>query len=241
MEYINVYKTLPKKKKKTYPNYDKLLIDLPCRMLFIGPSGSGKNVSLWNFIRLVDHWDTIIVIAKQLDQPIYNELKERAQKAEKRRKRRIWAGSESLADLPDLNDFDPKENNLVVIDDFICSEPKELKRVEEYFIRGRHKNVTPCFLSQSYFDTPKKVRRNANIVVIKQLTNVGDMRRILKEYTVSAKPEKVIEMYEMSIDSSEDGDPTIHWFCLDNTNTNDNLKFRKNFDGIDASFWKPKK
>jgi hypothetical protein len=245
-KYINVYETLPQQKKKTYPNYPEVQIDLPCRAIFCGPSGSGKTNAVHNFVRLIDHWDTIVVIAKNLDQPIFNELKERAQAAEKRRKRRIWAASNKLSDLPDMEDWDPKDNNLIIIDDFIGATKKELEPVGNYFTECRHKNVSICFLTQSYYATPSMIRKNANIIVLKQIASMGDMKRILKEYSLTVKPEKAIDMYEKSIavDPDEEGElgaHVKHWFTMDPNNINPDLRFRKNFDPIPASYWKPKK
>jgi hypothetical protein len=240
LAYENPYKTIKQEKKQQYDNHDALKIDLPFRLLAIGPSGSGKNVAVHNLIRMVNNWDTVCVIAKHLDQPLLKLLKDQCQKAEKKYKTSIWRGSESLADLPDLETFNPKLNNIVLIDDFICEDAKALRPVEEYFIRGRHKNVSIAFLTQDYYGTPKKIRRNASQIIIKKLLNEPDLKRIVKEYSLSAPVEKVKDMYESSIEPTS-GDKTMHWFTLDPMNPDENLQFRKNFGSIPASEWKPAK
>ena len=236
--YENPYKSLKlAKKKKPYDAYDELKIDLPFRALVIGPSGSGKNVALHNLIKAINNWDTVCVIAKQLNQPLLNELKERCLAAEKKHKTRIWMGSEDLAHLPSLDDYDPTQNNLVIIDDMICESEKALRPVEEYFIRCRHKNVSIAFLTQDYFPTPKKIRRNADLIIIKKLRSLTDLQRICKEYSLEAPMAKVKAMYEASVKPIS-GDPVMHWFTIDPANADENYQYRNRFDPIQASTWK---
>ena len=48
----------------------------------------------------------------------------------------------------------------IIFDDFICE--KYQKPLIDYFIRGRHKNCSVIYLSQSFYETPKDIRLNCS-------------------------------------------------------------------------------
>ena len=53
------------------------------------------------------------------------------------------------------------ENGIIVFDDILGSSNSRL--VDQYFFRGRHNDLDIYYLSQSYFDLPKKtIRNNSN-------------------------------------------------------------------------------
>jgi hypothetical protein len=67
-----------------YPNKPEIQIKLPCRILMVGGTGSGKTTSALEIIKVVGVFERIIVIAKLMDEDLYLLLKERAEiKAEK--------------------------------------------------------------------------------------------------------------------------------------------------------------
>ena len=69
-----------------------------------------------------------------------------------------------MQNTPDLDKFDKKENHLVIWDDLVLE--KNLKPVEEYYIRARKLNCSVIFLSQSYFQIPKIIRSNCSDMAI---------------------------------------------------------------------------
>lgn len=76
-EIINPYEKIPRKYKITYynPNYDKHGIEIPFRILLAGSSGSGKGMTLVNLLKaLTDTFDTLTIIAKKPNQPIFKYL-----------------------------------------------------------------------------------------------------------------------------------------------------------------------
>ena len=58
-----------------------------------------------------------------------------------------------------LNEY---ENGIIVFDDILGSSKSRF--IDQFFIRGRHNNLDTYYLSQSYFDLPKK---QYEIIVIK--------------------------------------------------------------------------
>jgi hypothetical protein len=77
-----------------------------------------------------------------------------------------------------VDDIDPSKKNLVVFDD--CITDKDQDKIIEFFIRGRKKNADVIYLSQSYYATPKTIRRNCNVFIFVSLQK-SDRDRILRE------------------------------------------------------------
>jgi len=63
--------------------------------------------------------------------------------------------------------MDKRYNHLVCWDDLVLS--KNLQPVEEYYMRARKKSCSVIFLSQSYYDIPKFIRKNSTYLVLLDL------------------------------------------------------------------------
>ena len=72
---------------------------------------------------------------------------------------------ENVSVEEDLEDF---QNCCVVFDDMLDSNQK---LIDPIFTRGRHNKLDVHYLSQSYFNLPKKtIRNNSNIIILLQQT-----------------------------------------------------------------------
>ena len=65
-----------------------------------------------------------------------------------------------------IDDYNPdKENKILIVFDDMISDMIQNKKlssiVTELFIRGRKLNISPAFITQSYFKVPKDVRLNS--------------------------------------------------------------------------------
>jgi hypothetical protein len=71
------------------------------------------------------------------------------------------------ANLPETKTFDKKKKNLLVLDD--CAYDKQ-SNIHRYFTRGRHSNINCVYLSQSYFELPRRsIRNNSNCFIFFKL------------------------------------------------------------------------
>jgi GTPase SAR1 family protein len=67
------------------------------------------------------------------------------------------------ADLILPEKLDKKSKNLCIFDD--CCFEKEIA-LENYFTRGRHSNINMIYLTQSYFELPRRsIRNNSNLLI----------------------------------------------------------------------------
>ena len=57
------------------------------------------------------------------------------------------------------------EKAIIVFDDILGSSKS--RYIDQFFIRGRHNNLDIYYLSQSYFDLPKRtIRNNSNKIIL---------------------------------------------------------------------------
>ena len=190
-EIVNFYNVIPKKflDDVENPNFKIHNIELPFRMCVVAPSGSGKTNFLLNLIRVFSHGEgtftDVNIITSNKNEPLYNWLSE-----ENERINLI----EGITNTPKLDDFDKEYNHLVVWDDLVLS--KNLDYVEKYYMRARKMNVSVIFLSQSYYDIPKFIRKNSNYMVI---LNLGGSKReqtaILNEWSTDLNKDQLKAIY----------------------------------------------
>lgn len=233
-EIVNYYDKLKKPKNDekpidhSYPNEAEINITLPCRALICAPSGTGKTNLLRNILDAIGIWTRIVIWAKDLEEPLYADLIEKCRKAERKHKCEIITAITDAKDLPDVDSFDKKTHNLLICDDLITEDKKNLALLDPYFVRGRKKEISMFFLTQGYFDVPKKIRKNINYLIIKKIKNTLDLNRILREYSLDIKPEQMQAMYQYAMR----GDPHTSFFMLDIETKNPDLQYRANFEPI---------
>ena len=63
-------------------------------------------------------------------------------------------------DIVEVDDLDPNYMNLVILWRF-CNR-KGSEKIENLFVRGRKRNASIVYISQSSFNTPKIIRLNCN-------------------------------------------------------------------------------
>lgn len=135
----------------------------PIRLLIIGSSGSGKTTLLLNFIykRLIPY-SYLYVFSKSLEQPSYKKLQQRFKNIEANIKNKVANFFGSCEDIILLSDCKP--NSLIVFDDCILENQDKIK---EYFVMGRHKNISCIYLSQCYSKVDiQLIRNNLNMLCI---------------------------------------------------------------------------
>ena len=140
-------------------------IDNNCnRTLIVGPSFCGKTHLLLNklqLIRLDNPEQKICIITRSPEQ--YNKIE-----------------IEDVSVDEDLEDKSIQDfrNCCVVFDDMLDSNQK---LIDPFFTRGRHNDLDVYYLTQSYFDLPKRtIRNNNNIIILFQQT-LKDVKHIYRD------------------------------------------------------------
>ena len=130
-----------------------------------------------------------------------------------------------------IEDYNSRKNRkvLIVFDDMIADiiDNKKLNPiVTELFIRGRKRNISIVFITQSYFKVPKDVRLNSTHFFIVKISNKRELQRIALNHSsdiVSKGFMKIFKKYTTEPYSFLVNDTTLP--------SDDPLRFRKNFLG----------
>jgi hypothetical protein len=194
-EIINYYEVIPKKfiEEVKNVNYNLHHIELPFRMCVVAPSGSGKTNFVINLISIfskgVGTFTDITIVTRNKDEPLYNWLTTMSDNIKV---------VEGMNNNPKLDDYDKEYNHLLIWDDLVLS--KNLDSVCEYYLRARKKNVSLMFLSQSYADIPKIIRKNSSYLILFDLGgSTREQNYILKEWSSDLDKDQLRAIYNDAV------------------------------------------
>ena len=215
----------------------ELLPAHPFRMLCIGSSGLGKTSMAVQMICKQLVFDKIYVISRHNTQSKYVYLKNYLMDIEQTIERlhginhkiiELWA--DSLDDLPDISEYDPKYRNLILIDDFNNINRSEEKKISSYFCRCRHANASIIMCNQLYFKTPRQVRLNLSHCVLFNNNNNREITSLAQELASDMTSKEFKKLYNTILNKP------YQFMLIDNTATEKKLKYRRNWHelfGID--------
>ena len=216
-EITNFYlKSEIKKYNRKLPNpcFNRHQINVPFRISIVGSSGSGKsNVALEILHRMGNTFNLLVVCCKSKEEPLYQYIAEKLQG---------YVIFYENGDVPPISDIEVggNEQMLIIFDD-LCLK-KDQKDIEEYFIRGRKKNISMMYISQSYFKIPKSVRLNSNYIILKKLSSTRDLNMILGDFNLGVNKQTLLNLYKAATNNPLD------FLMIDVDNTAEK-RFRHNF------------
>ena len=154
-------------------------IDNNCnRTLIVGPSFCGKTHLLLNklqLIRLYDKEKQIHIITRSPAQYSEAALRNTNTEIEDIEGQQSCISVDEDLEDKSIQDF---QNCCVVFDDMLDTSQK---LIHPFFTRGRHNDLDVYYLSQSYFDLPKRtIRNNSNIIILFQQT-LEDVEHIYRD------------------------------------------------------------
>jgi hypothetical protein len=218
-ELVDWYSVIPKKflTKSHNPNHHIHGLTVPFYAMIIGYSGAGKTRTLLDILHNMSNtFNEIFIITRNKKEPLYEYLEEK-----------LGAEgvtiTEGLNSMPDIDKFNKKEQRLLVFDDLVLE--KDQRKISEAFIRARKQNCSVLYISQSYFDVPMIIRKNLKYLFIKKLQNLGDIYRIMREYSSGVPKEELIKMYQDATNDKQ------HFLLVD-LDAPPEDRFRKNFNEI---------
>ena len=116
------------------------------RTLLVGPSFSGITYLMLKILSRISDRDIYIITESPPEQYSNSKIKVK----------------EISDEIKSLNEY---ENDIIVFDDILGSSKSRF--IDQFFIRGRHNNLDIYYLSQSYFDLPKRtIRNNSNKFIL---------------------------------------------------------------------------
>ena len=205
------------------------LPDYPYRIL-IGGSGSVKTNALLNLIINQPDTDKIYLYAKDPSEAKYQHLINKREKVGISHFNDPKAFMEYSNDMENvyknIEDYNPnkKRKVLVVLDDMIANMINNKKSiVAELFIRGRKRNISIVFITQSYFKVSKDVRLNSTHLFIMKIPNKREPQQIALNHSSDIDFKVFIKIYKKCT-----AEP--YSFLVNDTTlpSDDPLRFRKN-------------
>jgi Poxvirus A32 protein len=178
----------------------------PSRVLICGPSGCGKSNLLLNLLLKLMVYDKLYIFAKDVSEDKYQYLQARFQEVARLMEKQtgknvplnmIFVMSTDTKDLPKLEYLDPTQQAVFVFDDFV--NDKEQKVIEDLYIRGRKRNCTSIYLSQSFHDVPKVVRLNCNYLFLFNVGSKREFTEIAKTFASDIEVSDFRKMYQSAV------------------------------------------
>ena len=178
------------------------------RTLLVGPSFSGKTYLMLKILSRIPDRDIYIITKSPPEQYINSKIKIK----------------EIGDEIKPLNEY---ENGIIVFDDI--SGSSNCRFIDQFFIRGRHNNLDIYYLSQSYFDLPKRtIRNNSNKIILFNQT-LKDIEHIYRdvagydmsydEFTELCRKSWEEDYNCLSIDRSKKRDQGRYCLCNESKNT----------------------
>jgi hypothetical protein len=206
---------LPKTWKKTHM-FNK------CHTLCLGGTGSGKSNALINYIsRSSGEFYKIIVCSfSTTDEPLYNMLEETG---------KIELIND-IEEVPSLEEFDNRHKDkpkLIVFDDFINLQKKDMKKINKYLIAGRKFGFSVWLMSQDYTSVPKVLVRNINYFILFKINDNISLNNIIRNHNIADVDSSIIKS-SCNLCTQTFG----NFFMIDMKTTNLDQRFRHNFLGF---------
>ena len=225
-EPANLYDHMPKSylpDQRSYPNFERMKVGLPFRLLSVGTSSSGKTTSVLDMLLKIGAFSQWVFIVKRPDEPLYrwviDMLKEVADSTG--RSDMLVVGTD-LSALPPLEWFKPETNSICIVDDMCNEKEAAFKPLNDLFIAGRKQFVSLVILQQSYSKTEKVIRQNCDLFMIKEHTQLSDLRRVLSQF---GNPDELMALYKQAMQKKE------HFLLIDTMNRDPKLRARVNYGG----------
>ena len=219
---LNIYKTramekMNKEDKEYNPNFKLHELYLFKHFLFCGGTGMGKSNAVINLIlTLQGCFNHIHIYTADPNEKLYRMLKDKL-------KDQITV--EEISKLPPLSEQKNKHGQqLLIIDDFITQNKRIMGIIEEYAIRSRKRLFTCCFLTQSFYTCPKKIREQIRYLVLLKLCDKRNFNLIVSTLDTDID----VEIIKRCIKNATKEDLNV---CLiDLHNKDPNKMLRRNFE-----------
>ena len=153
-------------------------------MLICGKSGCGKtNLLMHILLKPLIQYDKIYLYSKSLGQEKLQYLRKRLKEVLDQVGYDVMVCSND--EVKPLDELPINNQKLVIFDDYMCEKNQD--RLIEYFIRGRNKNCSVIYLSQSFYKTPKDIRLNCSHFCLFDAQTKRERREICNELYVNSE------------------------------------------------------
>ena len=169
------------------------------RTLLVGPSFSGETYLMLKILSRISDRDIYIITKSPPEQYSNSKIKIK----------------ETSDEIKPLSEY---ENVIIVFDDILGSSNSRF--IDQFFFTGRHNKLDIYYLSQSYFDLPKRTIRNISNKIILFNQTLKDIEHIYGD----------VAGYDMNYDEFIDlcrksWDEDYNYLCIDRSKKRDQGKY----------------
>jgi len=200
------------------------------RILASGPSGKGKTNGVLSMIMKGQvKFDHIYLFVRNPEQPKYklfiqwiNTLEERFFKVHKKKVSMLTIESDA-ENIPDLEKVNAKLINIAIFDDMLMI--KDQARICDWFVRGRHLNVSCIYITQDFHKTDITIRKQCDYFMCHGFGSASEMIQLAKDLSVDHSHKEFKQILNK-------GTKDHSFVLLDRRADCDLLKVRKNFNEL---------
>lgn len=203
------------------------------RVLMAGSSGGGKTNVLLNILlsggQLL-YYDKLYLYSTSLTQAKYKYLLEKIQEIADDNEIPVTDlvyTADNVADILPLSKLDASKQNCVIFDDMLLDMSP---LIGEYFVRGRHKQCTTFFLSQSFFKTDKLIRQNSTYYFL-FATNGKNLSVISTDLAGTIEIQVFKKMFKQATKQA------YSFMVIAPFNNNKMMRYRHGMDGLFPAEW----
>lgn len=179
-------KLLPKRSK--LQNYETHGFTSPYFLLLSGRSGLGKTNALVELLhRMGSSYDKVILCCMSFaSDPLYVAMKQKNMSGMD-----VYEG-----EVPSPNDYVNEKGRKLFIADDMVGRKEFAANINDWFIRGRKAGADMCFITQSFYDTDKLIRRSLSNMFLFPSSNKRELAMILREYPFLVDYPDVVDRYK---------------------------------------------
>ena len=87
----------------------------------------------------------------------------------------------------------PERSTVIIFED-LCVAPESIQnRIIPFFTHGRHRNISPIYVTQKYHHVPIIIRENiSHLVIFNSGSSYEDISKIIKRYTNDVKDASMV-------------------------------------------------
>ena len=162
-------------------------LDEDYRMLVAGESGSGKTNTVMNMLRVpLVYYDKIYLYTPNRHQDKIQDLEKVMDEISQKVGCDVLEIKEE-GDIMDTSEYPEGNRKIVIFDDLVNAPQNIQSKIAKHFTDGRLHQISPIYLTQSYYDTPQKVRLNCTHMILYTPPTNNHCNLIAKENRIDPK------------------------------------------------------
>ena len=87
----------------------------------------------------------------------------------------------SADDIKDTSEYPDNKRKVVIFDDLVNALERVQTKIANHFRDGRHRKISPIYLTQSYYDVKQKLRPTCSHMILYPPTTKNHLNLIAKE------------------------------------------------------------